>query len=75
MTAIVEAGARRCLFLDRDGVINAAPPEGKYIRRWADFRLLPEAVSWIRLFKAAGYLAIVITNQRGIALGVMSHAD
>lgn len=66
---------RRCLFLDRDGVINAAPPEGEYIRHWGEFRLLPEVVSWIRLFKAAGYLTIVITNQRGIALGIMSHAD
>jgi len=26
-------------------------------------------VSWIRLFKAAGFLAIILTNQRGIALG------
>lgn len=66
---------RRCLFLDRDGVINAAPPEGEYIRSWKEFRLLPEVVGWIRLFKAAGYLAIVVTNQRGIALGLYTHAD
>jgi len=66
---------RRCLFLDRDGVINAAPPAGEYIRRWDEFHLLPEAVSWIRLFKAAGFLAIVITNQRGIALGQYTEAD
>ena len=66
---------RRCLFLDRDGVINAAPPAGEYIERWEDFRLLPEVVSWIRLFKAAGYLAIVVTNQRGIALGRHTEAD
>jgi len=66
---------RRCLFLDRDGVINAAPPEGEYIRNWGEFRLLPEVVSWIRLFKAAGYLAIVITNQRGISRGLYSEAD
>jgi D-glycero-D-manno-heptose 1,7-bisphosphate phosphatase len=66
---------RRCLFLDRDGVINEAPPEGEYIRSWEEFRLLPEVVSWIRLFKAAGYLAIVITNQRGIALGRMTQVD
>ena len=66
---------RRCLFLDRDGVINAAPPAGEYILRWDQFRLLTEVVSWIRLFKAAGYLAIVITNQRGIALGQHSEAD
>ncbi|SRR5581483_5514184 len=68
-------GTRRCLFLDRDGVINAAPPEGEYIRTWAEFRLLPEVVSWIQLFKAAGYLVIVVTNQRGIALGRYSHED
>jgi len=66
---------RRCLFLDRDGVINAAPPPGEYIRSWDEFRLLPEVVSWIRLFKAAGFLAIVLTNQRGIALGQYSEAD
>ena len=56
-------------------MVNAAPPKGEYIRHWDEFRLLPEAVSWIRLFKAAGYLAIVVTNQRGIALGVMTEAD
>ncbi|HUE23827.1 MAG TPA: HAD-IIIA family hydrolase [Bryobacteraceae bacterium] len=61
--------------MDRDGVINAAAPEGEYIRRWDEFRLLPEVVSWIRLFKAAGFLAIVLTNQRGIALGQYSEAD
>jgi D-glycero-D-manno-heptose 1,7-bisphosphate phosphatase len=66
---------RRCLFLDRDGVINAAPPAGEYIRCWDEFRLLPEVVSWIRLFKAAGFLAIVLTNQRGVALGQYSEAD
>ncbi|HUB32067.1 MAG TPA: HAD family hydrolase [Bryobacteraceae bacterium] len=66
---------RRCLFLDRDGVINAAPPAGAYIRTWDEFRLLPSAVDWIRLFKAAEFLAIVITNQRGVALGVMSEAE
>lgn len=67
--------SRRCLFLDRDGVINAAPPKGEYIRSWEEFRLLPEVVSWIRLFKATGYLTIVITNQRGIALGLYSQED
>lgn len=66
---------RRCLFLDRDGVINAAPPKGEYVRCWDEFRLLPEVISWIRLFKAAGFLAIVLTNQRGIALGQYSEAD
>src|SRR5437764_6193633 len=68
-------GTRRCVFLDRDGVINASPPAGEYIRHWDEIRLIPEAISWIRLFKAAGYLAIVLTNQRGIALGLYSESD
>ena len=41
---------RRCLFLDRDGVINVAPPRGEYIVSWDEFHLLPAAVDWIRLF-------------------------
>ena len=66
---------RRCLFLDRDGVINVKPPAGAYVRRWDEFRFLPEIFSWIRLFKAAGYLVVVVTNQRGVALGLMSEGD
>lgn len=69
-----KTGTRRCLFLDRDGVINVKPPAGEYILRWEDFRIIPEVISWIRLFKAAGYLAIVITNQRCVALGLLSDA-
>jgi D-glycero-D-manno-heptose 1,7-bisphosphate phosphatase len=65
----------RCLFLDRDGVINVSPPAGEYIERWEDFQLIPEVVAWIRLFKAAGFLVIVITNQRGVALGRHTAAD
>ena len=75
MLPAAHSGTRRCLFLDRDGVINAKPPAGQYILRWEDFRLIPEAVSWIRLFKAAGFLAIVITNQRCVALGLLSGED
>lgn len=60
---------RRCVFLDRDGVINAAPPPGEYVTRWEDFHLMPGIVDWIRLLRALGYLVIVVTNQRAVALG------
>ena len=62
---------RRCVFLDRDGVINAAPGTGEYVRDWDEFRLLAGVPDWIRLFNALGFLVIVVTNQRGVALGVM----
>ncbi len=65
---------RPCVFLDRDGVINVAPPEGEYVTRWEDFELIPETVDWIRLFKALGYLVIVVTNQRAVARGLLSAA-
>ena len=67
--------ARRCVFLDRDGVINEKPALHEYVRNWNEFRFLPNIEDWIRLFKALGYLVIVITNQRGVARGLMSLAD
>lgn len=67
--------ARRCVFLDRDGVINEKPPPHQYVRSWSDFRFLPNIADWIRLFNALGYLVIVISNQRGVARGMMSAED
>ena len=63
---------RGCVFLDRDGVINAKPPGETYVRRWEEFEWIPGIVDWIRLFNVLGYLVVVITNQRGVARGVLS---
>lgn len=65
---------RRCVFLDRDGVINVKAPEGEYIRNWSEFRLLPNIADWVRLFNALDFLVIVVTNQRGVALGMLTDA-
>ena len=67
--------SRRCVFLDRDGVINGKMPEGEYVRSWAEFRFLPNIADWVRIFNALDLLVIVVTNQRGVALGLMSEAD
>jgi len=67
--------ARACVFLDRDGVINRKPPAGEYICSWQDFVIIPSAVDWIRLFNALDLIVIVVTNQRGVALGLMQQAD
>lgn len=63
---------RRCVFLDRDGVINEKPEPDHYVRDWSEFRLLPNIGDWIRIFNALGYLVVVVTNQRGIARGIMT---
>lgn len=66
---------RRCVFLDRDGVINVKPAPGEYLRHWEEFQLLPAIVDWIRLFNALDLLVIVVTNQRGVARGIMTEED
>jgi D-glycero-D-manno-heptose 1,7-bisphosphate phosphatase len=69
------SGTLRTIFLDRDGVLNEKMPEGRYVTTWADFRLLPgvpEAITWLN---QAGLRVIVVSNQRGIALGLYSALD
>jgi D-glycero-D-manno-heptose 1,7-bisphosphate phosphatase len=62
-------------FLDRDGTINQKPPAGGYVLVPEQLRLLPGADAAIRRLNQAGWRVVVVTNQRGIARGVMSEDD
>jgi D-glycero-D-manno-heptose 1,7-bisphosphate phosphatase len=69
----------RAVFLDRDGVINAMMynPEFGLVdspANPAEFRLLPGCGQAIRRINELGYLAIVVSNQPGIAKGKFSPA-
>lgn len=64
----------RAVFLDRDGVINAAiwnPIEGKLDTpyRLEDFTLLPGAAQALAAINEMGFLAVVVSNQPGVAKG------
>ncbi|MCL4369682.1 MAG: HAD family hydrolase [Chloroflexi bacterium] len=69
------AGAgRRAVFLDRDGVLN----EMVYDTRFGlldsplnpeQFRLLPGAAEAVRTINEMGFLALVVSNQPGVAKG------
>jgi D-glycero-D-manno-heptose 1,7-bisphosphate phosphatase len=61
-------------FLDRDGTINVKQPEGRYVTSPAELELLPGAGDAIRLLNEHGVPVIVVTNQRGIARGVMTES-
>lgn len=63
------------VFLDRDGVINVKAPEPGYVSRWDDFEFLPGVIESIAELRAGGLLVVVVTNQRGVALGQMSRTD
>lgn len=65
---------RKCVFFDRDGVVNESPGPG-YVERWEDFRLLPGFADALAAAREAGYEAVIFTNQRGVALGRVSEAE
>ena len=69
------SGGIDTVFLDRDGTINHKAPEGDYVKRPEEFSFLPGAKEALRILTDAGLRVIVVTNQRGIALGRMSEAD
>ncbi|HIE10523.1 MAG TPA: HAD family hydrolase [Kiritimatiellae bacterium] len=62
---------RKCVFFDRDGIVNRSPGLG-YVTCLEDFEVLPEFIAALRNVKSHGYLAIVVSNQRGVALGKMT---
>jgi D-glycero-D-manno-heptose 1,7-bisphosphate phosphatase len=65
----------RTVFLDRDGVINEKMPEGFYVTSWAEFHLLPGVAESIARLNRAGLRVVVVSNQRGISLGLYTAAD
>ena len=54
------------VFIDRDGTISE---EVGYINHPSRFRLFPYSSEAIRILNDSGWLAIVITNQAGVARG------
>jgi histidinol-phosphate phosphatase family protein len=57
------------VFLDRDGTINE---DVGYLDRLERLTLFPWSIDAVRLLNAAGFCVVVITNQRGVATGVVS---
>ena len=72
MTTAGEPSRRRAVFLDRDGTITE---DVGYLRDPDDARLLPGAAAAIRRLNEHGFLVIVVTNQSGIARGILSRND
>jgi len=58
---------QKCIFLDRDGTINA---DSGLIHKLEEFELLPSVASAIKAINKSGYLAIIVTNQPVVARGL-----
>jgi len=59
------------VFVDRDGTLNR---EVHYLRRVADLRLLPGTATAMRRLNDAGFAVVVVTNQSGVARGLIAPA-
>ena len=57
---------KKALFIDRDGTISE---EIGYVNHVSRYRVFPYAAEAIRLLNEAGWLAILVTNQAGVARG------
>jgi D-glycero-D-manno-heptose 1,7-bisphosphate phosphatase len=57
---------KQAVFIDRDGTLSE---EVGYINHASRFRLFPYAASAVKHLNENGWLAIVITNQAGVARG------
>lgn len=75
MSDSIKRNTGKTIFLDRDGVINECPPPHKYVTSWKEFKILPGVIEAIHLLNTAGYTVLVLSNQRGVALGEMSYED
>jgi D-glycero-D-manno-heptose 1,7-bisphosphate phosphatase len=60
---------RPALFMDRDGTVSE---EVGYVNHPSRFRVFPYSAEAIRLLNDNGWLAIVVTNQAGVARGYFS---
>ncbi len=66
---------KKVIFLDRDGVINRKPVGVDYVKKWDEFNFIPGVIESIKLLKEYGFKIIIITNQPGVARGVMTEQD
>jgi D-glycero-D-manno-heptose 1,7-bisphosphate phosphatase len=63
---------KRAVFLDRDGTIVE---DIGFVRRVEDVKLLPQAAEALARLNRAGWAVVVVTNQSGVARGLLSEKD
>jgi D-glycero-D-manno-heptose 1,7-bisphosphate phosphatase len=70
--AAIDGPGRPAAFLDRDGTINRRPAAHAYVETVDGFVWLPGALEGASALAHAGFVLAVVSNQRGIARGLVS---
>lgn len=63
---------RKAIFLDRDGTIIV---DKNYLNAPDGVELLPQAIEGLQFFAKQGYLLIVVSNQAGVAKGIVEEKN
>lgn len=63
------------VFLDRDGTLNEKARDGDYVKGPDELRMLPGAAQAVAALNDAGLRVVLVTNQRGVARGLMDLED
>lgn len=64
--------SRAAAFLDREGTLNVRPAEHEYVTSPSEFVWLPGAREGVRRLQQTGFVLAVVSNQRGVARGLVS---
>ncbi len=62
------------LFLDRDGVLNHEK-KANYILNWDEFKFYDGVLKALKILNPMFGTIVVVTNQKGIGKGLMSHDE
>ena len=54
----------KVIFLDRDGVINEFPGNGRYVTKVKDFHFIPRALEGIKMLNETDILTIAIQGPK-----------
>ena len=63
----------KAIFLDRDGVLNEDRDD--YVKNVSELKVFPCVPDAIRRLNDAGFEVFVVSNQQGVAKGVISESD
>lgn len=61
-----------CVFFDRDGIVNRDPHPKRYVEQPDEFHLYPDFLDALRVVNERGYVAVIVTNQKGVGTGIMT---
>lgn len=62
-----------CVFFDRDGIANVDPPPHEYYVLGVDrLFIIPEFIESLRVVASRGYAAVIVTNQKCVAKGMLT---